>query len=117
MIEITPEVFTLIGIVVLLPLACFLPTILEEYCTGSLLSPLFTQTMNARTMIRMIRMAATFAEAMGWQHMHAALHGMAAARAQARPQLADNSASGRGQRGDQGYVRPDDRPLSARTAA
>ena len=46
--EITPEVFTLIGMFVLLPLACFLPTILEEYCTGSLLSPVFTQTMKAR---------------------------------------------------------------------
>ena len=61
MMEITPEVFTLIGMFVLLPLACFLPTILEEYCTGSLLSPVFTQTMKARTTIKINRIAATFA--------------------------------------------------------
>ena len=60
MMEITPEVFTLIGMDVPLPPACFLPTIFVEYCTGSLLSPLFTHTMKARTTTRIATIATTF---------------------------------------------------------
>ncbi len=59
MIEITPEVFTLIGIKVLLPPICFLPAIFAEYCTGSLLSPSFKYTINTNTIKRTTRIPAT----------------------------------------------------------